>query len=298
MSIGLSDPAPVPAAPVPAGVVPADLAAPDPASEMPSLSPSRAMDFISCPRLYRFRVIDRLPEPPSLAAVRGTLIHAVLEQLFDLPAARRQVAAAQALISPTWARLRREEPRAAALFESQRVDEAGWLASAAALLERYFDLEDPRRYEPAERELMLETPLPQGLLLRGILDRLDQAPDGRLRVVDYKTGFSPRPGREHRALFQLKFYAVMLWRARRVVPSVLRLVYLGDSVIVEYSPTESELRATERVLLALNETVQAALVADNYPAVAGPRCSWCSFSPHCEPGSSYLSARTRSQEVA
>ena len=38
-----------------------------------SLSPSRASDFKSCPLLYRFRSIDRLPEPPSPAATRGTL---------------------------------------------------------------------------------------------------------------------------------------------------------------------------------------------------------------------------------
>ncbi len=51
----------------------------------PSLSPSRAADFMTCPLLYRFRVVDRLPEPPSPAAARGTLVHAVLERLFDEP---------------------------------------------------------------------------------------------------------------------------------------------------------------------------------------------------------------------
>ena len=43
-----------------------------------ALSPSRAADFMVCPLLYRFRVIDRLPSPPSHAAARGTLVHAVL----------------------------------------------------------------------------------------------------------------------------------------------------------------------------------------------------------------------------
>ncbi|MFE7455246.1 PD-(D/E)XK nuclease family protein, partial [Streptomyces griseus] len=52
-----------------------------------SLSPSRASDFMQCPLLYRFRVIDKLPEKPSEAATRGTLVHAVLERLFDAPAA-------------------------------------------------------------------------------------------------------------------------------------------------------------------------------------------------------------------
>ena len=55
----------------------------------PSLSPSRAGDFLTCPLLYRFRAIDRLPEPPSTAQVRGSVVHAALEQLYGLPADQR-----------------------------------------------------------------------------------------------------------------------------------------------------------------------------------------------------------------
>src|SRR5262249_58875376 len=72
----------------------------------PSLSPSRAGDFLTCPLLYRFRVIDRLPEPPSQAAVRGTLVHAVLERLFDRSAADRTPEAARPLMEPHSSRLR------------------------------------------------------------------------------------------------------------------------------------------------------------------------------------------------
>ena len=71
----------------------------------PALSPSRAADFKQCPLLYRFRVIDRLPSPTSAAAARGTLVHAVLERLFDLPAHERTPAAAAALVAPQWERL-------------------------------------------------------------------------------------------------------------------------------------------------------------------------------------------------
>ncbi len=277
-------------------LVPAIPPAGDDVPAIPSLSPSRALDFTTCPRLYRYRAIDRLVEPPSPTALRGTLVHAVLEQLFDVPAEQRTLSTAVALLEPTWQRLRQEDPQAATLFDDERLladgsGEAVWLGSAAELLERYFALEDPRRYEPASRELLLEVPVSQRLLLRGILDRLDEAPDGRLRVVDYKTGSAPPPGREHRALFQLKFYALMLWRARGVIPSVLRLVYLGDSVIVEHVPTENELLAVERLLLALSETVERAQLNTEYPAVPGSRCSWCAFASRCPEGTAYLESR-------
>src|SRR5215212_4551455 len=113
------------------------------APRRPSLSPSRAADFKACPLLYRFRTIDRLPERKSLAAVRGTLVHAVLERLYDLPAAQRTVAAARELVGPAWAELR-EEPGVAELFATAQ-DDGGesdanapeaidaWLASAGKL---------------------------------------------------------------------------------------------------------------------------------------------------------------------
>src|SRR5215472_5213435 len=151
----------------PAGPVGADPAA-RPAE--PSLSPSRAGDFLTCPLLYRFRVIDRLPEPPSQAAVRGTLVHAVLERLFDRAAADRTPEAARALVEPEWSRLLAGEPELAMLFDDD-AERALWLDEVARMVDRYFTLEDPRRIEPAHRELCVAAELASGLRLRGYIDR-------------------------------------------------------------------------------------------------------------------------------
>src|ERR1700759_3088366 len=132
----------------------------------PALSPSRAGDFMTCPLLYRFRVIDKLPEPPSPAAARGTLVHAVLERLFDQPAAERTPDVAHALVQPEWDRLSAAEPELTTLFSGP--DElAAWLRDADAAVDSYFRLEDPRRLEPADRELYVEALLGSGLRLRG-----------------------------------------------------------------------------------------------------------------------------------
>ena len=161
-----------------------------------ALSPSRAGDFMTCPLLYRFRTIDRLPEPPSPDAVRGTVVHKVLEDLFDLPAAERTPERGAATCSsPPGSRCSRREPGARRDVRRREGPElAAWLASCRDVLDRYFTLEDPRRLEPAERELYVETLLDSRLLLRGFVDRIDVAPDGAIRVVDYKTGRSPGRG--------------------------------------------------------------------------------------------------------
>jgi putative RecB family exonuclease len=171
-----------------------------------SLSPSRAGDFMTCPLLYRFRTIDKLPEQPSSDALRGTVVHKVLEDLFDLPAADRTPERAADLLEPAWEAILEQEPEVAELFAGEDAPEvASWLLSCRDTLERYFTLEDPRRLEPAEREMYVETLLESKLLLRGFVDRLDIADSGHVRIVDYKTGKSPGQIFEAKALFQMKF---------------------------------------------------------------------------------------------
>ncbi|MGH3392135.1 MAG: RecB family exonuclease [Actinomadura sp.] len=249
-----------------------------------SLSPSRAGDFMTCPLLYRFRVIDQIPERPSPAAVRGTLVHAVLERLFDLPAGGRTVPAALELLGPQWERLRGEEPELAELFpgdEAGVAEQAEWLAQAEGMLERYFTLEDPRRLEPAERELFVETVLESGLRLRGYVDRVDVAPTGEIRVVDYKTGTAPRADFEARALFQMKFYALVLWRLRGTVPRLLQLIYLGNGEILRYAPDEADLRATERKVEALWKAIRRAMDTGEWRPRTSRLCDWCDHQQRC-----------------
>ncbi|HKR70813.1 MAG TPA: PD-(D/E)XK nuclease family protein, partial [Streptosporangiaceae bacterium] len=175
---------------------------------------------MTCPLLYRFRVIDRLPEAPSPAMARGTLVHAVLERLFDEPPADRSPEAAESLIGPEWDRLLSEEPELAGLFADPE-EHTSWLAQAREMIGRYFTLEDPRRLEPAHRELLVEAVLDSGLRLRGYIDRLDVSAAGEIRIVDYKTGTAPRADFEARALFQMRFYALVLWRTQGTVPRLL-----------------------------------------------------------------------------
>jgi putative RecB family exonuclease len=299
----------------------------------PSLSPSRAADFKTCPLLFRFRTVDRLPEQPSADQVRGTLVHAVLEHLFDLPAADRTPAAAAALVEPQWQRLVEQEPELAALFstddtasgtandtsapaavavtappivpalplpepagtatvavatgqpaeaaQAEVVQLATFLAGARDLLDGYFAVEDPRRIEPAERESLISTLVDDELLIRGYIDRLDVSPAGDLRVVDYKTGGAPREAFEARALFQMKFYALVLWRTRGIVPKVLRLHYLKDADVLDFSPDSEELERFERTLVALSKAIERAKRDKDFRPKPSRLCGWCNHKAFC-----------------
>jgi len=246
-----------------------------------ALSPSRAGDFLTCPLLYRFRTVDRLPEPPSPDAVRGTVVHKVLEDLFDLPAEQRTPERAGQMVLPAWERLVELEPEVADMLGDEGPDVTAWLASCATVLERYFTLEDPQRLEPAERELYVESLLDSKLLLRGFVDRVDIAPDGAIRLVDYKTGRAPAPGFEAKALFQMRFYALVVWRTRGVVPAMLRLVYLGDGEIISYVPDEQDLLATERKVEAIWRAIRTAEETGEWLPHRSRLCGWCAHQAIC-----------------
>jgi putative RecB family exonuclease len=241
-----------------------------------ALSPSRASDFLTCPLLYRFRTIDRFPEPPDPVAVRGTLVHAVLESLFGEDAVARTLERAQELLPETWDALLADHPDLADLEIPE-----GWMASAGDLLGSYFALEDPSRVEPEATELRVDHVLESGLSLGGIVDRLDVAPDGRIRVVDFKTGKAPHERFEDKSLFQMKFYALIIWRTRGVIPTLLQLYYLADRTVLSYEPAESDLLATERKVVALWNAIQTAVEREQFPPRPSALCQWCRHQDKC-----------------
>ena len=244
-----------------------------------ALSPSRASDFKQCPLKYRLRAVDRIPEAPSKAAFRGTLVHAALESLYGMPAAERRQQQALDLIEPAWQRLTAESPDLAQLVD--QADLGKFLDEARTLVTTYYGLEDPTRFEPSACELFVEHELGDGALLRGYIDRLDVAPTGQVRVVDYKTGRSPSEAFEGKALFQMKFYALIIFRTRGTVPTQLELLYLADGKRLVYRPDEDQLVRFERTLSAIWTAILKSGTTGDFRPNPGKLCGWCDFKALC-----------------
>ncbi|WP_307857459.1 RecB family exonuclease [Mycobacterium sp. SM1] len=247
-----------------------------------ALSPSRAGDFKQCPLLYRLRVVDRLPEPLSAAQLRGSVVHLVLEQLYRLPALQRGPKTASTLVDAAWKRVIGKEPGLATGLDA--VQHAQLLEQARALISGYYQLEDPTRFDPQGCEQHVEVMLADGTPLRGFIDRIDVAATGEMRVVDYKTGKAPPAARamaEFKAMFQLKFYAVALLRSRGVPPTRLRLIYLADRQLLDYSPNVEELVRFEKTLMAIWRAIQAAAATGDFRPNPSRLCEWCPHQAHC-----------------
>ncbi len=245
-----------------------------------AISPSRAKDFQQCPLKFRYRVIDKLPEQKSLAMLRGTLVHSVLEYLFLVKPTQRTISAAQDLLLPRWEALLSESPEILESFtDAETVTE--FLASARPLLESYFRLENPQFIAPQSREQYVNAVLPTGIAVRGIVDRIDAAPNGDLRVVDYKTGKAPHPNYMQEAVFQMIFYATVLYYERGILPKRTQLVYLGDEKVLTYDPTAKDVTNLTQQITQIWSEIKARIMAKHFEAKKSKLCNWCDFQKFC-----------------
>ncbi len=209
-------------------------------------------------------------------------MHAALEQLYALPPTDRVPERALSLVAPAWERVLAEQPSL-----SDEIDPAlrtELLEQARTLLSGYYRLEDPTRFNPQSCEQRVEVELADGTLLRGFVDRIDVAPTGELRVVDYKTGKAPPEARalaEFKAMFQMKFYAVALLRSRGVLAARLRLLYLADGQVLDYTPELDELERFEKTLMAIWNAIQAAGATGDFRPRQSRLCGWCAHQAHC-----------------
>jgi putative RecB family exonuclease len=244
-----------------------------------TLSPSKVSDFTSCPLAFRFSHIDHLPEPPSPAAVKGTLVHAALEGLFwHHPRGARSPDAARAELARAWVELA-DDPEFAELHLTQE-DAEQFQTDAAALLDNYFRLEDPDQIHTVGVELGVETVV-DGVRLRGIIDRLDLGPDGNLTVVDYKTGRTPSEHFERGSLVGVQTYALLCERVLGRAPTEVRLLYLREPMAITARATPQTIRGQQRRAVAVWSAIERACDSEDFRPQVGPLCNFCNFKEHC-----------------
>lgn len=258
-----------------------------------SLSPSAVSSFTSCPLAFKFSYLDRLPEPPSAAASRGTLVHRALERLLDRPPAERSLATALTDLDTALAELI-DHPE----FAELDLDEAGWRAfrtEAERLIQKYFELEDPATVRPIGLELKLEARLGERIRLRGIIDRLELDAQGELVVTDYKTGAAPREQHERSRLAGVHIYALLCEQMLGRRPARVQLLYLSTPEAIIAEPSEQSITGVTRKTRAVWSAIERACARDDFRPNRSALCSFCTFKPYCPAwgGEPHLAAELR-----
>ena len=243
-----------------------------------TLSPSKVSSFTDCALAFRFSVIDRLPEPPSVAATKGSLVHAALERLHLHPPAERTIDVALTCLDEAAVALR--EHREYTGLELSDEDEAAFHADAATLVRNYFRIEDPTRVRAIGLELGVEADV-DGIRLRGIIDRLELDDDGELVVTDYKTGASPSEQHERKRLTGVHIYSLLCEQLLGVRPRTVQLLYLRQPLAITTHPTDRTTRGTRRTLAAVWQAVERACERDDFRPQTSRLCDYCAYKPFC-----------------
>ena len=261
----------------------------------PRLSPSGAGTFEQCPRRWRMRYVERLPDPPGEAALAGSFAHRVLELFMQRAPEERTVEVAKVIAREEWPDVESDDDYQALGYDEATGKQFRWKAWKA--IEGLWALEDPKTVEVRATEQDIEADL-GGVPFRGIVDRLDEEGDG-LIVTDYKSGKAPSPRYRRGRLDQVLLYAAAVKEATGEMPVHARLLYLGQRP-VGIKVTQDELDGVVEKLAGTWSAINTSCATDEFEPRTGPLCGWCPYVDRCPEGTKEAAKRQakRDAEVA
>lgn len=256
------------------------------------LSPSSSNLYQQCPRKWKHRYIDRLPDPPGQPALVGTFAHLVLEHLLQLPTGHRSQQAAKKLARAHWRDIEQDADYVSLGLTDTESKAFRWKAWEA--IAGLWALENPDETEihATEHEVQVDI---AGVPFRGIIDRIDIV-DSSLVISDYKSGKAPADRFRHRPLKQVLLYAAAIEASTGQRPLGARLLYLGQRTLgVQVTSKNLGQAVTE-----LGDT-WSSLVADcesgQFDPSTGPLCAWCPFLAECSAGQEEVVRRNEAGSV-
>ena len=244
-----------------------------------SLSPSKVSSFKDCALAFRLSNIDRLPEPPSPHAAKGTLVHRALQLLMweEEPADRTERAAMQKLSRAVQEILEGEEYGCLGLVADEREE---FVEDAAQLIRNYFTLEDPGAVRVMGTELRMSVSVGT-LKLSGIIDRLELDESGDLVVTDYKTGKAPRATHEQSRLGGVHFYAYLCEQVLGRRPARVQLLHLREPIAISTTPSDQTIRGLHQQTVAIWSAVEQACDREDFRPRPGRLCDFCAYHEYC-----------------
>ncbi len=249
-----------------------------------ALSPSRAVDFLQCPRKFYEKVVTRrVVFQATEASIRGTLTHHALDHVFDHPASERTPDIAVPYVRRHWNEIRgRPEQARVAGLDTAKVEAV--LDEAEGLVRYWFSMEDPTAMEPESRELRVSATL-DGAPMSGVIDRLDRigttaSGTPRYRIVDYKTGKWPLERFLDQTLFPIHIYAAAIEASRQAKVDEVQLFYIGKGNVTRSidGPTN---QANAARFAGIWGDITTAAKTGRFPCQTSPLCDWCDAKPFC-----------------
>jgi len=226
------------------------------------LSFTKLRVYRECPWKYRLQMVEGRRIPLTPAGSLGLSLHRALECF------HRKEAPLDADLWDCYERRWMSHG-----YPDQETRER-WFAKGRRVLEKYLESERGRRTAVVAVEREFSYPLGRHEV-RGMIDRIDRHPDGRLEVIDYKTaGEGETLGATDE--LQLRFYGLGCRESLAMEPALLSvcLVATGRRLTVVYD-AEAEARL-KGVITEAADRIEAGDFAPDRSF-----CSGCDFRKTC-----------------
>lgn len=234
------------------------------------LSVSRLRRFESCPLAFKLHYIDKRDSEPSLPLQFGTMLHAVLERLYQWALAEKHTG-------------RIDDELALELYcdEFVRSGLSGFAIfdEGLRILRAYLHdnpMVDHATVLAVEQDFELEV---GGFLVVGKIDRVDRVDAETVEVLDYKTNRAIYTREELDTDLQLTVYALaarQLWPWAKEVRLGFYLLRHGLRMMTERS--EEQLESARGYIATLGHQTEN---ATDYAARLQANCAYCDHRQQC-----------------
>ena len=240
------------------------------------ISYSQIQTFDSCPLHYKLRYVLNVPTPASPALSYGISVHSTLRDFFQYVKADQKPTPTlmHDILTKNWIKV----GYAGKTHEQKAFQQADGMltAFAAATLANRPDT------------LAIEMPFQfwlDKLKVGGRIDRVDRLPDGRIEIIDYKTGSNVPDAKKVKDDFQLSFYALAATEIKDGILTdvdpdkiVLSLYYIEQDKKISTVRTKDDLEfAKEKILTKVDEITKSEFLCNG-----NMFCKSCEYKLVCQ----------------
>jgi putative RecB family exonuclease len=235
---------------------------------MKKLSHTSITLYLECPQGYKLHYLDDHPTKPAPHLNKGSAVHKALESFYG---ERRQCPPLLEHVLDVFD----EEFDDEAYFTFEEREEA--YADGTLMVQQFYQDHSGEEFRPpmaVELTLRFEV---EGIQVTAVIDRIDKLENGRVRIVDYKTG-KILTREQAEASPQLSLYQIAVEDQLGVEVEELQLYHVpsGTPITVPRRSEEQLEEARERV-----RAVVRGVEAGEFEPIRQARCSWCDWREHC-----------------
>jgi len=231
------------------------------------LSYSAISTYRACPLQYKFIYIDKLKRLPKPYFSFGSSLHKAAEYFYS----------GMFTTPPTLDELLKyyEENWESEGYESEE-DEKKHFELGKKILKEFHEINSKDYKIPIATEYKFNIDL-NGIVMAGIIDRVDKLPSGNLEIIDYKSGKKLPTIEELNKNLQLSIYYIAAEKIWGILPEKLTIYDLRRNITLSTKRDANQIKGAKEIIFNVSSDIERG----KFEAKESPLCSFCDFQQFC-----------------